>query len=343
MKNRWFKITLLVFTLLCVLVSCVLLHFLWSAMVDFEAASEIGAIGEYFDNFARGDYSAAAETSGFPFDEKSTKEEYISYLKSVFGSDFSDLRFSETESNVSGEKLYAIYNGMDYLGDVRLIPQQGQSRNWRVVAVTQYADPLLLEVPDFVTVSANGIVQIPLPGETPVMTEFSSLTDYPNLPCKVSYRLEGYLFSPEISFQSPNGTDCITAREEDGKICVSVIPTGSREQQCRNLLVEFSQVYARYISRDADLEELAEKLKQDTALYESILSYDTKYVISHTGYEFRNVEVSDVIWGGDYFVGTVQFDYIVFRGKTEYAYPSQYRLTFAKEQGHWVVVDMTSL
>ena len=84
------------------------------------------------------------------------------------------------------------------------------------------------------------------------------------------------------------------------------------------------------------------KLKPDTPLYESILSYDTKYVISHTGYEFRDLQVSDVVWAEKYLSGTVCFDYIVFRGKTEFKYPSQYHLILAKEQGRWFVVDMMS-
>ncbi|MBQ1965248.1 MAG: hypothetical protein II348_01055 [Clostridia bacterium] len=342
MRKHWFKITLLVFASVCTVVACVFLGLLWNAMEAFEANSEIGAMDAYFSRFSVGDYTTAAETSDFPFDEKSTKEEYIRFLKAEFGSEFSDFRFSESMNDGSEEKLYTVYRGAERLGEVRLIPQQGEDRNWRVVAVTRYADPLVVEAPNYVTVFANGTEQTPPPGEHPVLKEFESLTQYPDLPRTVTYRLEGYLFPPEISLKSPQGTTCATVEGEDGKLLVSVTPDGILSQQCWNLLVDFSKLYARYISRDAELEELTVKLKQNTPLYESILSYDTKYVISHTGYEFRDLQVSDVVWGNNYLSGTVTFDYIVFRGKTEFKYPSQYHLLLAKEQGRWVVVDMMS-
>lgn len=342
LKKHWFKLVLLALALICAVAVWAVLDRLWVSMEQFEANSEIGAVTEYFNRFAAGDYDTATDTSGFVFDEKNTREDYIRYLKDTFGSDFSDLRFAGRDGEAEGEKLYRIYAGNKAMGSVRLIPVTGQARNWKVISEVTYAPSFTVVAPSFVTVKAGDLVQTPNAAEAVVHEDFKGLAEHITAPTKVSYTVEGYLYAPEIS-GTVGDTVCTVTETEDGYELTVPVAESDRTVY-ENAIVDFSKLYARYISEDATFNSLKTKMLKGTAFYESVRTFYNGWYTTHSGYEFRNLTVSDVIRADDNtFAGTVRFDYVVFRGKTEHVYPSAYRLSFVLSDGQWLLGDLKIL
>lgn len=345
MKKHWFKLVLISLALVCAVAIWGVLDSLWNAMVQYEAASEIGAVTEYFDCFAAGDYETAAATSGFLFDERNSKEDYVQYLKDTFGSDFSDLRFAGRDGDAEGEKIYRIYAGDTALGEVCLLPVEGQARQWKVVARVVYADPVSVVAPSYVTVFANGVAVEAAADATAVPHEdFASLTAVFDVPTKVSYSLEGYLFSPSVTGSAPDGTPCGSTVGEDGTIVMTVPPTAAQGEQYEQLMIEFSQLYAKFISEDATFSQLKSKIDRSCPFYTAVAQFDNHWYVAHTGFEFRNTEITDVVRPAEgFFSGTIRFDHVVFRNAKEHVYPSAYRLSFRLVDGQWLLADLKIL
>ena len=341
MKKHWFKIALISLVAILTVVVWGLLDTLWNSMEEYEAKSEIGAVTEYFKNFEEGNYETAAQTSGFSFDEKNSKEDYIQYLKDTFGSDFSDLRFAGRDGDVDGEKLYRIYSGNTPLGSVRLIPTEDQKRNWKAVAEVKYADSMTVMAPSFVQVSANGEILTADIGLTVTHEDFVKLEQKIQVPTKETYTLKDYLYAPELSASAPDGTECIKTVAEDGTIHFTVPVAEKDKATFEGLMTDFSKLYANYITKDATFKMLKPKMLQGTEFYESVRTFYNGWYIDHTRYEFWDMEISDIIRPDENtFVGNIKFDYLIFRGTKEYKYPSAYRLAFCYSNGQWLLADM---
>lgn len=342
MKKHWFKFVLL--ALVCILSVAVwgLLDTLWNSMVEYEAASEIGAVTEYFERFAQGDYDTAADTCGMEFTEKVPREDYIRYLQETFGSDFSDLRFAGRDGDKAGEKLYRIYSGNTALGTVRLIPVTGQSRNWHVVSEVEYADPILVNAPETVTVTANGI-PVKLPEDAPKTPDedFKLLEQVLTVPQRVSYTVEGYLYAPVIAGTAPDGTPCLSAVDENGTIVLTVPPTEAQAAEYETVMKDFATVYACFIAKDAAFGKVAAKMDRNTPFYEAVRTFSNYWYNTHNGYEFRNWQISEMVRPADgLFAGTIRFDHVVFWKGEEKIYHSAYRLCFRQVNGVWLLVDL---
>ena len=341
MKKHWFKITLLSLVAILTVVVWGLLDTLWNNMEEYEANSEIGAVTEYFQHLANDDYESILQTSGFVFNEKNSREDYIQYLKDIFGSDFSDLRFAGRDGDVAGEKVYRIYSGNTPLGSVRLIPTEGQKRNWNAVAEVKYADPMTVTAPSFVQVSANGKILTPDIGLTAPHEDFVKLDQKIQVPTKETYTLKEYLYAPQLSAVAPDGTECVKTVAEDGMVSFTVPVAEKDKATFEGLMTDFSKLYANYITKDATFKMLKPKMLQGTEFYESVRTFYNGWYIDHTRYEFRDMEISNIIRPDENtFVGDIKFDYLIFRGTKEYKYPSAYRLSFCYSDGQWLLADL---
>lgn len=345
MKKHWFKLVLASLVLVCGVVIWGLLATLWGSMAEYEASSEIGAVTEYFDRFAAGDYNTAADSSGFVFDEKNSKEDYIQYLKDAFGSDFSDLRFAGREGETEGEKTYCIYAGNDPLGLVRLIPVSDGGRRWKVIAEVEYAPSVSILAPAYVTVSANGVQLSPDEGAEPVLDEdFKALSGFFEVPAKVAYTLDGYLYEPSVTAVAPDGTPCDLTEAEDGNIVVTVPPTEAQREEFETLMTDFSRLYACFVAKDTSFAQLKPKMIKNTPFYKAVAGFYNGWYISHTGYEFRDMRISDIVRPAEgYFAGTICFDHVILRNKKENVYSTSYRLSFREVDGVWLLADLKIL
>lgn len=346
-KKHWFKLLLLLIAIGCGLCVWQLLDTLWYKMVDYEYASESGAVAAYFDRFAQGDYDTAADTSGFPFTDRAPREDYIRYLKETFGSDFSRLRFAGRDGENEGERLYNIYNESTLLGTLRLIPTELEGRAWTPIALVEYADPVTVVLPAYAGVTVNG--EAPR-GEDLVDTppledeDFKPLAYLVTVPTKVTYRFEGYLYSPEIAASAPDGTACRKEIAEDGTIVFTVPEAADQTEAITAMMSDFSLGYARWIAKDGNFSAIRGFLDRSTTFYKDLLEFNNYWFTAHDGYEFRNVKASEFSRPAEgLLAGTFSFDHVVFYKGEEVVYPTKYRLLYRNVDGNWLLAGLTIL
>ena len=346
-KKHWFKFLLLAVALISAIVVWVLLGSLWSTMEEYEYASETGAVADYFNRFAQGDYDTAADTSGFPFTERATREDYIRYLKETFGSDFSRLRFAGRDGEVEGERLYNIYVDTTLLGTLRLIPEEFEGRAWKPVAVVEYAEPVKVLVPSYASVTVNGVESL-ASDRTEVASvqdeDFKPLEYLLSVPTKDTYVISGFLFSPEVFAYVPDGTVCRKEVAEDGTIIFTVPETAEQTEPFKTMMQEFSFGYAKWIAKDGKFSAFDDYLDPATKFYQDLKKFDNYWFTAHDGYEFRNVAVSDFSRPAEgLFAGTFIFDHVVFYQGEEIVYHTTYRLLYRNVDGEWLLAGLTIL
>jgi hypothetical protein len=192
-----------------------------------------------------------------------------------------------------------------------------------------------------VQLSVNGVLQTPDQNSTETHEDFTGLEEKIQVPTKVTYTLKKYLYAPEISAVASDGTVCTKTVEDNGSVKITVPVAEKDKATFEGLMTDFSKLYARYVSKDATFKMLKPKMVQGTDFYESVRTFYNGWYIDHTGYEFRDLTITDVIRPDENtFVGNIKFDYVVFRGKKEYVYPSAYRLSFYCSNGQWLLADM---
>jgi len=344
-RKHWFKLFLLLFAVICGFVVWHLLDALWGNMVEYEYSSESGAVTAYFERFARGDYDTAADTSGFPFTDRAPREDYIRYLKETFGSDFSRLRFAGRDGDVAGEKLYNVYSESTLLGTLRLVPRELDGRAWTPVALVEYAEPVTAVLPAYAAVSANGV---PAAEGDKVATDpmededFKPLEYLVAVPQKVTYRFSGYLYAPELTAVAPDGTPCRKTVSEDGTVVFTVPEAADQKDSFTEMMTGFSLSYARWIAKDGGFSAMTPYLDRSTRFYKDLTEFVNYWFTDHDGYEFRNVEVSEISRPADgLMAGTVRFDHVVFYKGEEIVYHTNYRLLYRQVDGKWLLAGLT--
>lgn len=342
MRKHLFGILLSVFSLLCVVAVGAVLCILWNFLAEYEASSTDHALTEYFACFASGDYDTAADSCGFEFTDCAPRKDYISYLKQEFGSDFSELRFAE--SGAGNEKTVRVFNGNTRLGNVRLIGYEKDGRRrWKTEACVELLPDFTVQAPSFVTVLLNGVPlsEGQLKESGIPISHYEGISD-PNLrPTCKTYRCGGYLLFPEISAVTSDGYACEVQISEDRRdVIVTAVPTEEQRQEYTSLMTNFSQNYARYISRDGKREPVTDMMDPSTQFYRDLLGFVTYWYTAHSGYEFRNTEISELTRGDEStFCGKISFDHIIFYEGEELIYHTEYRLVFQNHSGRYLLVD----
>lgn len=344
-KKHWFKFLLLFVAIVCAAVVWYLLDSLWVSMENYERAAESGAVQAYFDHFAAGDYDTAADTSGFPFTDKAPKEDYIRRLKDIFGSDFSNLRFAGRDGEVEGEKLYNIYAGSTLLGSVRLIPESFEGRDWKVIAIMDYAEPVSAVAPSYVTVSVNGVTATPLSDVPPVEdADFVPMSYLVTVPTRVSYRFEGYLYTPSVAAVGPDGTACNLKTDENGTLQFTLPTSAEQTEAVKTMMQEFSLAYSRWIATDGNFNAVKPYLDRTTTFYKDLTEFVNYWFTDHDGYDFRNIEITDLSRPAEgLLAGTIRFDHIIVYKGEERVYETSYRLLYRQVNDQWLLIGLTIL
>ena len=346
-KKHWFKFFLLLFAVACGLFVWHLLDALWVNMIDYEYASESGAVEDYFARFAAGDYDTAADTCEFPFTDRAPRVDYIRYLKETFGSDFSHLRFAGRDGETENEKLYNIYDDSTLLGTVHLVAREMEGRKWTVMAPAPYAPSVKVVAPAYVTVSANGVAATESDrSDVPAIedADFKPLEYLVTVPTKVTYVFAGYLYAPEITAVAPDGTVCRKEIAEDGTIVFSVPEAEGQTEALTEMMSGFSLAYARWIATDGYFSAVQPYLDRTTRFYKDLTEFVNYWFTEHDGYEFRNISASNFSRPADgLLAGTFSFDHVVFYKGEEIVYNTSYRLLYRWVEDRWLLAGLTIL
>lgn len=320
---------------------------LWNFLSAFEKSDPRYYIDEVVTAIKEKRYDDAAALAHFEESKFFSKSQYASYIKDTLG-EGTELKVMEAKSEKEGEKVYRVKgaNGElrfslteqpDTLGfglSSYMVKQElGESGSWKITA------------PDNVAVSVNGVEldESYRTDEAIWPAQFNTLHNTSLAPRLAVYKVDGLYIKPEVTV--PDAEAQVDYSEKDCIAQISVIKADIPQDRSDTIL-KAAKTYARFVSGDATLTNVAQLLYTDTEFYDSVRTYSSYWYISHDSAEFENLKVLNYTeYGEDAFSAEVTFDYHVrrARGNIDKTYPTHYRVSFAKIDGAMKVINIEVL
>ena len=340
--SRAFRWALVIIALVNVLCIAVVLCVLWQRLEDYEEKSPVAAMDAFFADVQAGrtaEIVARLDRRGI-----NTAEDYTAWLQQTFSGDAAGYRYAPVSDGKTGHR-YAVYdeNG-ERKGEVRLFSENGETGPWTVQPAITYLSAYTVRAPAYVRVLLNGR---PLPDsvrtdKSEPVALFDAQRDENRIPHMAEYVVEDLLEIPAFTAQTPQGEACLVTQDDEARtVTVHVPVTGDDLQACEQQIETVAKLYARYISQDAQLRELAAHIYKDTDFYDAVRAYDGQYYNKHISYAFEKFTISNVErFSEDTFAGDVSFDYVIKRTHDTHTFPTKYRMGFQKIDGKYQLVEL---
>ncbi len=119
----------------------------------------------------------------------------------------------------------------------------------------------------------------------------------------------------------------------EGQNIVSRVLSTEEHDRFLTAATEISNIYARFITKDASKSALTLRLYNGTSFEYDILYFDNSWYISHDSYEFLDESYEILYSVGNVVVAEVSFNYQIRKGSTIYDYPSRYFLYLTDRNG----------
>ncbi len=119
----------------------------------------------------------------------------------------------------------------------------------------------------------------------------------------------------------------------EGQNIVSRVLSPEEHERFLSAATEISNIYARFITKDASKSALTQRLYNGTSFEYDILYFDNSWYIRHDSYEFLDESYEILYSVGNVVVAEVSFNYQIRKGSTIYDYPSRYFIYLTDRNG----------
>ncbi|MGN1120559.1 MAG: hypothetical protein ACI4Q4_09375 [Oscillospiraceae bacterium] len=323
------------------------LDWLWGFLDDYEKSQPEKVISAVVDELQGGDLEAVILDVGFvpnAFEDDSGAREYIA---SLFDGEIS---YSKNLKESSDERLvYNIRCDKNTICALSLYPAEEKSEHgFTLYSLGEYSGitvpthEITITAPDSAFLSINGRAFSGTPTSSRKYEEVSHFYGYDTTsqPGEATYTIGGFTSPVEVSARFSDGKP-LSGTDADNVWTFSNVRSDIPEELSL-LAVNASQTYAKYITADASLAELANYIPYDVPLYANVRDYQSKFYSYHIAYDFYDLEVSDYIIYSDACVSVrVKYTHYVSSGYYgEYEFPTDHTLYLAKHNGSWLVTDI---
>lgn len=159
-------------------------------------------------------------------------------------------------------------------------------------------------------------------------------------PYEVSYTIEGFIKEPLFTAKDKNGNEL---EFKDGKF--SAVPI--KDEKVGEAALEFSKSYSKYIERDDTFMNLSNRLVPDTELYENLRSFNNSWPYIHSGYDFKDIKISDpLFYTENAAMVNVKFDFVLYGVAYEISQDNElhqavnHTVYLIKTDNEWKVIDL---
>lgn len=346
-RRRWFGKALVAYTVLLFAGVACALWFLNTALKAESEKSTRPILETYVSWLELGDYDAIYEASGFVPDALNTKQQYITYLKSLYeGAESFSVREVPTPT---GPKHYAVYDGNKKLSDITLTANpEGNGSSWYVTTdITRQPTYTLVASEDIqLTVNGVDIHRLDLPSENLEETLFP-LPDGSvlELPAIRVYTLASLINPPVFEALTLGGDPCLV--ETSGTISVMTLPETTNEQyEAEDRAVIATSIYAAFMKTGKNLEELAPLVHPASGLYRKINEHTVTESVDDDIYQLREIETTNYYrYADDAYTCEISYRPLYgFQGNLIDDCPTEhYRLSFLKQNDEWLLYDITPI
>lgn len=342
-KGRFLK-TLGLYAVILLAVGTVLLWYLHSALARYEGSTVESALRTYLEWVETENYQAIYEAAGFTETPLNGKEQYLAYLKTLYG-DAKELTLRE-KPTADGTKQYSLYSGKQKLANLQAkLSTEGAGDTWYIVTGLNYLKPYTIVASDDVRLTVNGkpIAELSLPSKEIQSTVFPTVEDAEvTLPVIREYTLENLLAPPTVQGLALSGDACSVV--SDGQaIHVYSADTAVLQQANKELAIEAATTYAEFVSGDNTRAQALKYIHKSSRLYQTVRTYSSSWFGEHNSHEFRDITVSNYhCYASTDFSCLVSFQPVYTRnGRVIMGVPVRYQMTFMlDENGAWKLFSL---
>ena len=341
-----YPLLLLLILLIGVLSSVVVMNQLYEALAVYESKTPGTAVNRYFERISAGDFSVIRAESGFEAKEYSPWEDFDAAVQKKFGGiGPEDLSFRRIASNEpDGRQVYAIYDGDEKRGEVRLYEGEGADGGWRVTTPLEFLPPYTVTAPACARIAVNGKILPPEDAEERQEDRFGLFAELPQdikPPTVLTYRIEGFLSAPELTATAPEGAECAVAFDDEYTMYVTLIAAGELRETLAEIAGSAAETYAKYISGAESETKMVSYLLPDTDFYIRMRTFDHQWHYLYQLLSIESVSVKDMDYLSENCV-TVGADLSsrVRRGADEFDYELSYIMSFVLQNDRWLLLDL---
>lgn len=346
-RRRWFGKLLAVYTVLLLVGVACALWFLNVALKNENEVSTRPALEAYLGWLELGDYNAIYEASGFKPDALNTKEQYLTYLKSLY--DGADSFAVREVPSVKGPKHYAVYDGSKKLSEITLTANpEGTGTSWYVTTdiVRQPTYTLIASEDVQLTVNGLDIHRLDLPSENLEKALFplpdGSMLE---LPAIRKYTLASLINPPVFEALTADGEPCVTETRDN--VTVVTLPETTNEQfENEDRAVSLMQMYAAFMATGKNREQLTPYLHPASGLYRAVSEHTVTESVDDDTYVLIDIGLDNYYrYAENAYTYDVSYRPLYgFRGELVDDSPTEYyRLSFLKQNDEWLLYAVTKL
>lgn len=354
MKKKWkFKLFLLIYSILWCIGIIIGLNLLWDFLDDYENSMPVHVMEENLPMFGEEECETLLHMDGLIEPSKFETKEMIKniYINSIHGKSIS---FEKKAGEYSDEHpVYLIKADQDDLAVVTLKKRKGKSHfgftRWEFGTVSNFmsaSHEVIISVPSNASISLNGI---PV-GDEYIVSKDNGVETLDHviglageIPFMVTYRISGlYESQIEPEVKGFDGTLLTAVAKEDGSLVCDFSSPQVLISESTPRILAWIETYGRYITNDGEFEELEPYLLKGSPAYQSLKSVVTDWFTDHDSVEYKNQKAENFkSYNETCFSCEVSFDQIIHRNGEEYVYSSNLLLIFIKDNGQWLLSDMS--
>ena len=352
-RRSWFSVLVCFLFLFLVPLEIGGLRELWEFLEEYQLSLPENAAQEGLELFQNREIeilSQYVEYTPHPLDRVSSLDGWLEEYLGFYDEDAEYTLIPRT--GTSSQKRYVVARDGVKVAELLLTPTAGETKRgfslWEIsdidIAAVSGRCGVELIVPQGVEVQVNGI---PLGEEYLVENALpAEVSGYEGMPPELKptvrkYRVEGLLEPPELT-ASPKGDGSCVIEEMEGEEAdvlryqVTRFAGDSLRETAGILAENAAKLYARFITKDAQLEALVPYLFQGGPLYGQLYGFSNAWYIDHDSYEFQDFEMGRfILYDDSHFSCDVEFNYIIRMGSKVYEYPSAYTLYFVNSAQGW--------
>ncbi len=346
-KRKFGKILSIYFAVLMVLI-VVALWFFYNHLQAYEAGTPSAALTNYLQWIQDGDYEAIYAASDFEETVLNTKEEFLKYLDRLYDGDLSTLSVREKVTSTEDRKDYTIYIDDKRVSNLTLIknPEWGETA-WNYITEVQYLPPVSIIAADNTRITVNGVdvSLLNLTNKSAQEAVWSGMSKADDLPAVYEYTLENLLNPPTVEALALSGDVCEVAQTSEYVYEIYHPVAEALRTEREELAQDTAFLYAKFVARDAEKNELLKLIHKDSDFYQTIRRFDNQWFTGHSSYEFSDVKlVAYSQFTSSDFACEVSFQPKYYLGKTEIVgTPFRCRVMFVQVEDDWKLVALTNI